>query len=182
MAGAAGSPGALRCVFCCYAGEAQGIADTAWITKATAISRDYSPAAAQSYLEGHSLCLHSQAPSSELQKKAYFDSQLAGAGSRQSGQAAPTPGQEAKPSVRHLAAADEQRETRNKKRRWGDEQSPRCFWHTAPPGRLVALPRTSGCVARGPSPSCAPQQHLAQLPQPVSNARKSPRLLQRVLY
>lgn len=47
-------------MFCCYTDAAQGIAETTWIPKAMAVSRDYSPAATQSYLEDSRLCLHSQ--------------------------------------------------------------------------------------------------------------------------
>lgn len=60
MAGAQGTPRALHCTFCCCTGAARGIAETTWIPKATAVSRDYSPAAARSYLEDGTLRLHSQ--------------------------------------------------------------------------------------------------------------------------
>lgn len=57
---AQGRPRALHCMFCCYKDAAQGIAETTWIPKARAVSRDYSPAAAQSYLEDSRLSVHGQ--------------------------------------------------------------------------------------------------------------------------
>lgn len=169
---AQGSPRGLHCVFCCYTD-----AETTWIPKAMSVWKGDSPAAAQSHLEGSRAVSAQPARSSELQE-IYFEFQFTGASRKQPGKAAPTPspGQETKSSVKHLPAADAQRKTRNKKRRWWDQQTPDVS------GSLVLCEGSWLCQGAHGGKSHAPGQHLIWFPSPISNRRKSGRLLLSGLY
>lgn len=137
FARAQGSPRALHCTFCCYTDAAQGIAEPTWIPKAMAVSRDYSPAATQSYLEDSRLCLHSQRAFQSCKRNFTLTSSSQGlAEGSQERQLLPlnlTLPRRQNHQSDTFQYPMKQRKTRNKKRRWGPSKAPRCFWHTGPP-------------------------------------------------